>query len=103
MPGSSATCGRARSKGEWSAGLPSRSTPMRDGTRAMADTTMESQATESPAVSVRSGQWARVLLVALAAATGLGLMVDSLRRSSPTYDEVLYLQVAARWWRTGDQ
>ncbi len=76
---------------------------MRDGTRAMADTTMESQATESPAVSVRSGQWARVLLVALAAATGLGLMVDSLRRSSPTYDEVLYLQVAARWWRTGDQ
>jgi hypothetical protein len=44
-----------------------------------------------------------MLLVALAAATGLGLMADSLWRSSPTYDESLYLQVAAHWWRTGDQ
>ncbi len=30
-------------------------------------------------------------------------MTDSLWRSSATYDEVMYLQVAARWWRTGDQ
>jgi hypothetical protein len=43
------------------------------------------------------------VLVLLAAVTGLGLMVDSLGRSSATYDEVLYLSVAARWWRTGDQ
>src|SRR5829696_644073 len=41
--------------------------------------------------------------VGLAAVVGLGLMLDSLRRSSATYDEVKYLEVAARWWRTGDQ
>jgi 4-amino-4-deoxy-L-arabinose transferase-like glycosyltransferase len=41
--------------------------------------------------------------VALAALVGLGLMVDALGRSSATYDEVAYLRVAARWWRTGDQ
>ena len=60
----------------------------------------------SPQVEDRTrpaGQAARALLVALAAATGLGLMTDSLWRSSATYDEVMYLQVAARWWRTGDQ
>ena len=45
----------------------------------------------------------RVILLVLAAATGLGLMVDSLNRSSATYDEVLYLSVASKWWRTGDQ
>ena len=41
--------------------------------------------------------------VVLAALVGLGLMADSLRQSSATYDEVAYLRVAARWWRTGDQ
>jgi hypothetical protein len=46
---------------------------------------------------------APALLIALAAATGLALMFDSLWRSSATYDEVMYLQVAARWWRTGEQ
>src|SRR4051812_35993652 len=40
---------------------------------------------------------------ALAALVGLGLMVDGLGRNSATYDEVAYLRVAARWWRTGDQ
>jgi hypothetical protein len=45
----------------------------------------------------------RALGVALAALAGLALMVDSLWRSSATYDEVMYLQVAARWWRTGQQ
>ena len=44
-----------------------------------------------------------IVAVVLAAATGLGLMVDSLGRSSATYDEVMYLEVAAGWWRTGDQ
>jgi len=41
--------------------------------------------------------------VILAAVTGLALMVDSLWRSSATYDEVTYLEVATHWWRTGDQ
>ncbi len=45
----------------------------------------------------------RLILVALAALTGVALMTDSLWRSSATYDEVMYLEVAARWWRTGDQ
>jgi hypothetical protein len=30
-------------------------------------------------------------------------MADSLGKSSATYDEVMYLSVASRWWRTGDQ
>ena len=29
--------------------------------------------------------------------------VDAIFKSSATYDEVAYLSVAARWWRTGDQ
>ncbi len=36
-------------------------------------------------------------------AIGLAVQVDALGRSSATYDEVTYLRVAARWWRTGDQ
>ncbi len=44
-----------------------------------------------------------VLLVVVAALVGLGLMVDTLSRSSATFDEVLYLNVAAKWWRTGAQ
>ena len=35
--------------------------------------------------------------------TGLALLVDESYSSSATYDEVAYLRVAARWWRTGDQ
>ncbi|MBX6314356.1 MAG: glycosyltransferase family 39 protein [Isosphaeraceae bacterium] len=42
-------------------------------------------------------------VVGLSALVGLGLMLDALRRWSATYDEVAYLRVAARWWRTGDQ
>jgi hypothetical protein len=41
--------------------------------------------------------------VALAAVCGLGLLIDGAARSSATYDEVTYLRVAARWWRSGDQ
>ena len=33
----------------------------------------------------------------------LALAFDTIRQSSATYDEVAYLRVAARWWRTGDQ
>src|SRR5262249_9371235 len=47
-------------------------------------------------------RWAH-LAVALAALCGLALLIDSARKSSATYDEVTYLRVAARWWRTGDQ
>src|SRR5262249_43501936 len=39
----------------------------------------------------------------LAVVVGLALMIDALPRSSATYDEVKYLEVAATWWRTGDQ
>ncbi|MDR3632534.1 MAG: glycosyltransferase family 39 protein [Isosphaeraceae bacterium] len=46
--------------------------------------------------------WCRPAVV-MAALTGLGLMVDSLLHTSATYDEVAYLRIAARWWRTGDQ
>jgi hypothetical protein len=42
-------------------------------------------------------------LVVVAALVGVGLMVDTLSRSSATFDEVLYLNVAATWWRTGVQ
>ncbi len=46
---------------------------------------------------------AAAALVVLAAVVGLGLMVDSIGRSSATYDETLYLETAAWWWRTGAQ
>src|SRR5207249_3121516 len=49
----------------------------------------------------RSPAWA--IAVALAALAGLTLLADGVGRSSATYDEVAYLRVAARWWRTGDQ
>ena len=47
------------------------------------------------------GAW--LVVVACAGALGLGLMADSLHRSSATYDEVAYLRIAAEWWRTGRQ
>jgi hypothetical protein len=40
-------------------------------------------------------------LVAIAALTGLALLSGTIGASSATYDEVAYLRVAARWWRTG--
>ena len=42
-------------------------------------------------------------LTILAAVIGLVLIVDSSLASSATYDEVAYLRVGVRWWRTGDQ
>jgi hypothetical protein len=50
----------------------------------------------------RSSRWSSAAVV-LAAAAGLALMADSLRHASATYDEVAYLRIGARWWRTGDQ
>ncbi len=48
-------------------------------------------------------RWVWPVLSVLALVTGLVLAVDSAFASSATYDEVTYLRVAARWWRTGDQ
>jgi hypothetical protein len=42
-------------------------------------------------------------LTALAALVGLTLIAHESFASSATYDEVAYLRVAARWWRTGEQ
>ena len=41
-----------------------------------------------------------LVLVCAAAVVGLTLLLDSIRWTSATYDEVAYLRVAARWWRT---
>jgi 4-amino-4-deoxy-L-arabinose transferase-like glycosyltransferase len=41
--------------------------------------------------------------VLLAAVVGIGMMADSARSISATYDEVAYLRIAATWWRTGAQ
>ena len=43
------------------------------------------------------------LLTVLAAVVGLVLIAHESLASSATYDEVAYLRMAARWWRTGDQ
>ncbi len=42
-------------------------------------------------------------LTVAAALVGAMILLDTLDRSSATYDEVAYLRVAARWYRTGDQ
>jgi hypothetical protein len=55
---------------------------------------------QNPALCVVRGAQ---LAVALAAICGLGLLIDSVGSTSATYDEVAYLRLAARWWRTGDQ
>jgi hypothetical protein len=49
----------------------------------------------------RAGSWICYLLTGLAAVVGLAILVDSLWKSSASFDEVLYLSEAARWWRTG--
>jgi 4-amino-4-deoxy-L-arabinose transferase-like glycosyltransferase len=47
--------------------------------------------------------WVWPALVVGAAVVGAALTLDSIRWSSATYDEVAYLRLAARWWRTGQQ
>jgi Dolichyl-phosphate-mannose-protein mannosyltransferase len=71
---------------------------MQEASRSVRDRAIATPAEGPSPMSVRGA-----LGVAVAALAGLGLMVDSLWRSSATYDEVMYLQVAARWWRTGEQ
>ena len=61
--------------------------------------------TRSPATIAHTG-WSKVIpwvVVLVAALIGLALIVDQAGRLSATYDEVTYLEVAARWWRTGEQ
>jgi 4-amino-4-deoxy-L-arabinose transferase-like glycosyltransferase len=42
-------------------------------------------------------------LAVLAVIVGVALLIGASWANSATYDEVAYLRVAARWWRTGDQ
>jgi hypothetical protein len=67
----------------------------RDVTMTEPANTLTDRRDETPA-------WA-LLAVGLAGVVGLTLLVDSLGKSSATYDEVAYLRIAATWWRTGDQ
>ncbi len=58
----------------------------------------------SPATGIASKSspvW--LTLVCAAGVVGLSLLLDSIRWSSATYDEVAYLRVGARWWRTGER
>ncbi len=54
----------------------------------------------APGRFARAGPWA---IVAASALLGLMLVADQANQLSATYDEVTYLQVGARWWRTGEQ
>ena len=56
----------------------------------------------APTIPNASPAWC-FLAVAASAVLGLALMADQAVRMSATYDEVTYLRVAARWWRTGEQ
>lgn len=47
--------------------------------------------------------WLPPIAVLVAAICGSALILDGVGRSSATYDEVAYMRIAARWWRTGDQ
>lgn len=64
---------------------------------------MEPNCRESCHQSSRAVSPAWGWLTALAIVVGLLLAVDTIFKSSATYDEVAYLKVGARWWRTGDQ
>jgi hypothetical protein len=61
------------------------------------------QAAPVPDSATQAGSARWGLLTAAAALAGLALIFDASFSSSATYDEVAYLRVAARWWRTGDQ
>src|SRR6478752_2871366 len=64
----------------------------------MARTPSFNQATDQATTNVACS-----VLVIAAAAVGLALLWGTIWESSATYDEVAYLRIAARWWRTGDQ
>ncbi len=52
--------------------------------------------------STAAPRWCLAASVA-AAVLGLGLLAGQAYRLSATYDEVAYLEIGARWWRTGAQ
>ncbi len=58
--------------------------------------------TESTTPERPTPAWCSAVVVG-SAVLGLALIADQAGRMSATYDEVAYLRVAARWWRTGDQ
>jgi hypothetical protein len=60
----------------------------------------EPEQANGPRTSTLAWCWAAVILAALG---GLVLMAQECWANSATYDEVAYLKIAARWWRTGDQ
>jgi 4-amino-4-deoxy-L-arabinose transferase-like glycosyltransferase len=64
---------------------------------------MDPENPQYPCQPSLAGQAGWYLLTAMAALVGLALLIDATARNSATYDEVAYLRVAARWWRTGDQ
>jgi len=55
---------------------------------------------DRPTWASRAWPWA---VVVSAAVFGLSAIADQAHRLSATYDEVTYLKVGARWWRTGEQ
>lgn len=61
------------------------------------------QAGRDPGSPSERGGLRWIAFVALAAVVGLAFMVHQAWTSSATYDEVVYLRIAAHWWRTGDQ
>ena len=56
----------------------------------------------SPSPPIPTPAWCLITVVA-SILLGLALMTDQAVRLSATYDEVTYLEVGARWWRTGEQ
>jgi hypothetical protein len=58
--------------------------------------------TPTPVTAVKASPlW--LALVCAAGLVGLSLLMDSICWTSATYDEVAYLRIGARWWRTGEQ
>jgi len=60
----------------------------------------EDPTTLNPSPSTRLWPW---VVVVASACLGLALIVDQAIDQSATYDEVTYLKIGARWWRTGEQ
>jgi hypothetical protein len=64
---------------------------------------MDSKTKPSPGEARDARFFIYFFLTALAAIVGLALIAHESFASSATYDEVTYLRIAARWWRTGEQ
>ncbi|MFO0910230.1 MAG: Gfo/Idh/MocA family oxidoreductase [Isosphaeraceae bacterium] len=96
--------GRASRKGERSC-IASRP-DTKPGGAAMTAEAGESRNDEPPKHAASGSLGRRLvgpLLVACAASVGIGLPTHSAWRTRPPTDEVAYLRIAARWYRTGDQ